>query len=171
MKVIANAIDKNVKISLWESTKIVIANLFLAGITPSTAGGEPVRVYLLYKDGMTFGCATAAVLGERFIDAIFILIMVPIGLFIFKDIKDLGFISIGLTVGVIVFILLLIIFIYIIIRPKKVKSFLFYLNKKFRRFSKSKDSENKVITRINSFVDDFHGSMYSLSVVIKNLCF
>jgi len=47
MKVVANAIDKNVKISLWESTKIVIANLFLADITPSAAGGEPVRIYLL----------------------------------------------------------------------------------------------------------------------------
>ncbi|MCJ7572136.1 MAG: flippase-like domain-containing protein [Candidatus Thermoplasmatota archaeon] len=163
MKVVANAIDKNVKISLWESTKIVIANLFLAGITPSAAGGEPVRAYLLYKDGMTFGSATAAVLGERFIDAIFILIMIPIGLFIFKDIKDLGFISVGLTVGVVVFVLLIILFIYIIIRPNKVKSFLFFLSKKFTRFSKSKYSENKGIKRINSFVDDFHSSMYSLS--------
>jgi uncharacterized protein (TIRG00374 family) len=112
---------------------------------------------------MTFGGATAAVLGERFIDAIFILIMVPIGFFIYRDIKDLGFISVGLTVGVIVFILLIILFIYIIIRPKKVKSFLFYFSKKFRRFSKSKDGESKIITRVNSFVDDFHSSMYSLA--------
>jgi glycosyltransferase 2 family protein len=163
MKIVANAIDKNVKISLWESTKIVIANLFLADITPSAAGGEPIRIYLLYKDGMTFGGATGAILGERFIDAIFMLIMVPIGIFIYKDIKDLGFISLGLTVGVVVFILLIILFIYIIIRPNSVKSFLFYLSKKLSRFSKSKDDGNKAINRINSFVDDFHSSMYSLS--------
>jgi uncharacterized protein (TIRG00374 family) len=163
IKIIANAIDKNVKINLWKSTKIVIANLFLAGITPSAAGGEPVRVYLLYKEGMTFGCATATILGERLIDAFFILIMVPIGLFIFKDIRDLGLISVGLTFGVIIFILLILLFIYLIVKPKKVKSVLFYLSKKFSRFSKSKDSESKILTRINSYVDDFHRSMYSLS--------
>ena len=39
LKVLSNASDDTVKIGLWESTKIVIANLFLAGITPSMAGG------------------------------------------------------------------------------------------------------------------------------------
>ena len=47
LKVLSNAIDKNVNIGLWGSTKIVIANLFLACITPSMAGGEPVRIHLL----------------------------------------------------------------------------------------------------------------------------
>ena len=74
LKVLSNAIDKNVKIGLWESTKIVIANLFLASITPSMAGGEPVRIHLLNKDGMSVGGSTAAVLGERLLDASFILI-------------------------------------------------------------------------------------------------
>ena len=63
LKVLANAINPDVKISLWKSTKIVIANLFLAGITPSMAGGEPVRIYLLNKEGMSVGESTAAVLG------------------------------------------------------------------------------------------------------------
>jgi uncharacterized protein (TIRG00374 family) len=44
LKILSNAIDPNVHISLWESTKIVIANKFLAGITPSAAGGEPIRI-------------------------------------------------------------------------------------------------------------------------------
>jgi uncharacterized protein (TIRG00374 family) len=57
LKILSNAIDKNVNISLWESTKIVIANLFLANITPSMAGGEPVRIYLLNKDGLSIGGA------------------------------------------------------------------------------------------------------------------
>jgi uncharacterized protein (TIRG00374 family) len=163
MMVLANAMDKNVKIGLLESTKIVIANLFLACITPSMAGGEPVRIYLLNKDGMTFGCATAAVLGERFIDAIFILIMVPIALFIFKDIKNLGIVSLGLTIGVIVFILLVVLFIYATVKPDKTKAFLIYISQKFRRFSKKKETESRVIKRINREVDNFHSSMYCFS--------
>ena len=170
MKVLANAMDKNVKISLWESTKIVIANLFLACITPSMAGGEPVRIYLLNKDGLSFGCSTAAVLGERLIDAIFILIMIPIALFIFKDIKNLGIISIGLTIGVIVFIIFVIMFIYSIIKPDKTKAFLIYLSKKFRRFFK-KESESKIVQRINYEVDEFHKSMYCFSNQNKKLLF
>ena len=163
LKILANMIDKNVKIGLFKSTKIVIANLFLACITPSMAGGEPVRIHLLNKDGMSLGCATAAVLGERLIDAIFILIVVPIALFIFKDVRDLGFISLGLTIGIIVFLLLLILFIYAIVRPDKTKSLLIFLNKKFRRFSKKKESESKIIRKINREVDNFHKSMYCFS--------
>ena len=170
MKVLANAMDKNVKITLWESTKIVIANLFLACITPSMAGGEPVRIYLLNKDGMSFGCSTAVVLGERLIDAVFILIMVPIALFIFKDIKSLGIISIGLTIGVIIFIIFVILFIYSIIKPDKTKAFLIYLSKKFRRFFK-KESESKIVHRINYEVDEFHKSMYCFSNQNKKLLF
>jgi len=163
LKVLANTMDKSVKISWLESTRIVIANLFLACITPSMAGGEPVRIHLLNKDGMSIGCATAAVLGERLMDAIFILILVPIALFIFREVRDLGFISLGLTIGVIFFILLLIFFIYAIIRPEKTKSFLIGINKKFSRFSKKKDIGKKIVERINCEVDNFHNSMYSFS--------
>lgn len=81
IKVLSKAIDPKVHISLWEATKIVIANQFLAGITPSVAGGEPVRIYLLNKDGLSTGGATATVLGERLIDAVFILVIVPFGFF------------------------------------------------------------------------------------------
>jgi len=163
LKILANMMDKKVKIGLVESTKIVIANFFLASITPSMAGGEPVRIHLLNKNGMSLGCATAAVLGERLMDAIFILILVPIALFIFKGIRDLGFISLGLTIGVIVFILLLVIFIYAIIRPDKTKALLISLSKFFNRFLRKKESGKKLIQKINHEVDNFHESMYRFS--------
>ncbi len=159
LKILSNAMNKNVKISLLESTKIVIANLFLAGITPSMAGGEPVRIHLLNKDGLSLGCSTAVVLGERLLDAIFILTVVPIAVFIFKDEPGIQFLSIGLWLGVIVFIFLLIVFIYSILKPEKTKAFLIYIGKKLSRFSKKKDTENKFISRINREVDNFHNSM------------
>jgi hypothetical protein len=163
IKILANMMDNKIKISLIESTKIVIANFFLASITPSMAGGEPVRIHLLNNNGLSLGCATATVLGERLMDAIFILVLVPIALFIFKDVRDLGFISLGLTIGVIVFILLLIVFIYAIIKPDKTKAFLISISKIFSRFSKKKESGKKIILRINQEVDNFHDSMYRFS--------
>jgi len=159
IKVLSNAIDNNIKVGLWKSTKIVIANLFLAGITPSMAGGEPVRIHLLNKDGMSFGCATAAVLGERLLDAIFILILVPIAVFIFKNKPGVQFLSAGLWIGVFVFILLLLFFLYALIKPERIKAFLIKINKKLSRFTKKKESQSKVIVRINKEVDNFHMSM------------
>jgi len=159
LKILSNAIDKNVNISLWESTKIVIANLFLANITPSMAGGEPVRIYLLNKDGLSIGGATASVLGERLLDATFLLLCVPFALFVFGKYIDTGPLRIGLTIAIVIFILAVIAFAYALKNPKKTKSFLIFLSNKFSRFSRKKDSENTIIDRINSEVDNFHDSM------------
>jgi len=156
LKVIANKLEKNVNINLKESTKIVITNMFLANITPSMAGGEPVRIYLLNKNGMSMGSATAAVVGERLIDAMFVLILVPISFLIFRQVADIGFLNVALLIGVFVFVLFLIIFLYAISKPEKTKKFLIWLNKKLRRFSKKKGSEISVIKRINREVDNFH---------------
>jgi len=161
LMVISKAIDKNLKIGLWESTKIVIANLFLAGITPSMAGGEPVRIHLLNKDGMNLGGATASVLGERLLDALFILVSVPFAFFIFKDKVDIRWLNIGLTIGIFVFIIGIIIFIWIIKNPKRIKGFLIWLDGKLRKLSKKpkKDEKKSIVNRINVEVDNFHNSM------------
>ena len=108
---------------------------------------------------MSFGGATAAVLGERLLDAIFILTLVPIAVFIFKDKPGVQFLSTGLWIGVFVFILLLLFFLYAIIKPEKIKAFIIKINKKLSRFTKNKESQGKVIARINKEVDNFHISM------------
>ena len=160
--VLSNAIDKNVKIGLWESTKIVIANLFLAGITPSMAGGEPVRIYLLNKDGMSLGGATASVLGERLIDAIFILTCIPFGLFVFKDRIDNKILNFGLLIGIMVFVIFVVLFLYAIKYPDKVKSFLTFLDLKIARLFKKKEHA-KITDKISREVDNFHNSMVFFS--------
>jgi len=166
MRILANTMEKRLKLSLWGSTQIVIANMFLACITPSMAGGEPVRIYLLNKEGMPFGCATAAVLGERLLDAVFVLIMVPFAFFVIQGlpgIQQIPFISTALLIGVIVFILFLALFIYAILKPDKTKKILIYINKKLSRFSKKKESTSKAINRISKEVDNFSKSMFSFA--------
>lgn len=159
LKVLSNAIDKNVKISLMESTKIVIANLFLSSITPSMAGGEPVRIYLLNKDGMSIGSSTAVVLGERLIDAIFMIVTVPIAFFIYKDLIENDYLSLGLVIAMLIFIIGILIFIYAIKFPDKTKGFLIYINNKLSKFSKNKQGSKKIVKKISHEVDNFHNSM------------
>ncbi|MFH0966362.1 MAG: flippase-like domain-containing protein [Methanobacteriota archaeon] len=63
----------------------VIANLLVAAITPSSAGGEPVRIHELFKSGVNVGDATAVVITERFLDAIILVIMAILGLLLMWD--------------------------------------------------------------------------------------
>lgn len=50
---------------------LVCANLLLAAMTPSQAGGEPVRIHELYRAHVKLGDATAIVIMERVLDGIF----------------------------------------------------------------------------------------------------
>ncbi|MDY6865938.1 MAG: lysylphosphatidylglycerol synthase transmembrane domain-containing protein, partial [Halobacteriota archaeon] len=63
IKVISEGIGD--RISLRECTTILMSSLFAAAITPSKAGGEPVRIILMSRDRMSVGDATAVILGER----------------------------------------------------------------------------------------------------------
>ena len=158
LKVLSSRIEKNFKISLWESTKIIIANLFLAGITPSMAGGEPVRIYLLKKDGLSVGASTASVLGERLLDAIFIIFCVPFGFFVFRNNIQVGYIQIGLSIGIFLFLLIILLFILTMKYPDKVKSLLIKISKKIDKIRKIK-TKDKILDRINLEVDNFHKCM------------
>jgi len=158
LKILSNAIDDSFNISLWESTKIVIANLFLANITPSMAGGEPVRIYLLNKDGLNLGGATAAVLGERLLDAVFILIMIPFALFIFGGYITNFYFQIGLSIAIIIFLVFIGVFAYALKYPIRTKYFLVKIAKKIQKITK-KETSQYFIERISLEVDNFHNSM------------
>lgn len=162
LKTLSNAIDKNVKISLKESTEIIMANLFLANITPSMAGGEPVRIYLLNKNGLSIGDATAAVLSERLLDAVFLLMCFPFAFIILSSRLETGPLKIGLAIAFLVFISLLAAFAYAIKYPEKMKRFLIWINKKTSKFSKKKERESKTVAKINREVNNFHNSMVFL---------
>lgn len=64
----------------------VVANLLMAAITPSSAGGEPVRIHELYKSGMKVGDATAVVITERFLDAIILVVLAVSALLLMWDV-------------------------------------------------------------------------------------
>jgi uncharacterized protein (TIRG00374 family) len=59
------------EISFRFSLKSTLASNLLAAVTPSSAGGEPLRIKILADDGMSYGSATAVAVGERVMDSIF----------------------------------------------------------------------------------------------------
>ncbi len=67
----------NADIPLKYSLEISIASTFLAAITPSSAGGEPLRIKML-SEKIPLGSATAVVLAERILDAIFFVVALAV---------------------------------------------------------------------------------------------
>lgn len=67
LKVLAGAMGG--KISLWDSIKISVMGSFMAGVTPFDTGGEPLKIYFLYRSGLSVGEASAAVALSAFLHA------------------------------------------------------------------------------------------------------
>ncbi len=63
------------QVSFRHCLNLVLANLFVAAITPSQAGGEPVRIHQLYRAQVPLGDATAIVIMERVFDAVILTAM------------------------------------------------------------------------------------------------
>lgn len=138
------------EISLSGGISTVLPSLFAACITPSNAGGEPVRIYLLNKKGFSVGDATAVVVGERILDLIFFMIAVPISLLLFGKMIENDIMTTVLAGIGFLFIIGFLTILYGMIKPERVK-------KVFRRFVKSERTINKINTEIDHFHDGLWG--------------
>ncbi len=133
------------EISFVEAFKVVLGNLFMACITPSQAGGEPVRIGMLNQKGISIGDATAIVLGERCLDALVLGIAAPVSLFIFRHIlKDYIAISTVFVCAGILFTLTFGIAVYGVVKPEAIK-------RQIKRFIKHEGRADLAITEIDNF--------------------
>lgn len=109
----------------------VLASNFVAAITPSSAGGEPVRAKVLVDSGMGVGEATASIMVERFLDAIFF------SFFLLVMLSLSGFaVGLGLKIGVVftTLLLLLMVFLYELFKyPERVERFLKFIEKRVKK--------------------------------------
>lgn len=149
MKIMSKALGYN--ISFISSLEIVASNLFVAAITPSMAGGEPVRIYGLRHRGMPYGNATAVVLGERILDALLILLAIPIALYIFKDFlpKKYEIIFMATAIGFFISIILLI---YAMCYPESIKKIFRKIGKKISKIINPRKSQK---------IENFHKSLWT----------
>jgi len=124
-----------------------LASGFLAAITPSSAGGEPLRVKMLTDRGMSVGESSAIVLAERLLDAIFFISAIPLMIFISDFTTKFGIYS-GLIFTA--FFLLFLAFLYFSFKdPENVEKIAIRLASLSKRLVGKKKSERitTVITR------------------------
>lgn len=149
------------KIPLSYAFEITLASGFLAAITPSSAGGEPLRVKMLYDAGVGAGESTAVVLVERILDAIFFSIALPIFVILTGFSMKLGM-EIGGLFALSLFLFL--VFLWVLLkRPERIDTFSIKLEKIVARFSK-KRSEGFA----EKLKDEMIGFRDALLILAKN---
>jgi len=149
------------RISSIKVIEIIVSSTFVAAITPSSAGGELLRVPLLNKNGIPLGRATAIVVGERLLDALFIFFCLPFALFILGDMLlnyefDAAFVIANSLVFVIIFF-----FIYGVWKPEKVKHIIHRLAGKLAPLlgKRTDDTLFHLTEQIDREIDHFHDSV------------
>jgi len=132
----------NAKVEFKYALEMTLASNFLAAITPSSAGGEPLRVKMLTDKGVSVGSASAIVLAERLLDAIFFIVALPVFILIS------GFSTrFGIEVGAVffIFLALFIVFLYFIFKdPKNVDKIANKVYKILQRFIKEKKADKAI---------------------------
>ena len=93
----------NEKVSFKDSLKYAVVGFFFSAITPAATGGQPVQIYYMHKDNITYTNATVVILVQSFA---YLLCMLLLGIFgyiyNFNYITSLGFFEYFFFIGVIV---------------------------------------------------------------------
>jgi uncharacterized protein (TIRG00374 family) len=154
------------KVGLFRSFEIVVSGTFVAALTPSSIGGEPLRIHLLSQDKMPIGKATAVILGERILDAILMLLAAPFSLYLFHGLLSDSNLNIVIILGGLLSVASLAFVIYALLRPRYVKLAINNLvGWMIKRFSGKKmgDKLYKLSESIDREIDEFHESIYLFS--------
>ncbi|HMK15588.1 MAG TPA: flippase-like domain-containing protein, partial [Methanomicrobiales archaeon] len=158
IKVMAKSLGHRVKFTYC--LNLVMVNLLAGAITPSQAGGEPVRIHLLYRDNVPLGDATALVVVERVLDAIVLGVAAIAAFFILgKMVED---IPPGLSIFILFAWVIMVIFIGAFIlsvrNPDLLKRFFRRVSRLFVKRWDLKRMERFIVS-IDREVDNFHDSM------------
>ncbi len=148
------------RVGFFYSLNLVFANLLVASLTPSQAGGEPVRIHELYKKGVKIGDATAIVITERILDGIVLglggaFFMLVLG----SEWQRVGSVfSYFLYASWILITAIMVIFIYSVRKPQVLKDLIQKATGWFTRKWESKRVEH-LVENIDREVDNFHSTL------------
>jgi hypothetical protein len=145
------------RIGFFYSLNLVFANLLLAAITPSQAGGEPVRIHELYRADVPLGDATAIVIMERVLDGIVLAFLAAFAMIVLADLwKSLGVISQVMVLITWIFVIGCLLLFYLAIkRPDNVKNVVNYIAGFFTRGWEITKVE-ELIMRADKEIDNFN---------------
>lgn len=154
----------NYQIRFIRCVEIVTASTFAASITPSSIGGEPVRIELLHQSDLPIGRASAIILGERFMDALLILSSAPFALYMLRHVFSDSNLDLVFIIGEFILLSALVLTLYGIFRPVHLKRITHFMAIKISRLfgKKRQDQTFYILKQVDSELDNFHESLRML---------
>lgn len=152
-------------INIKDATEIVTSSMFIAAITPAAVAGEPLRVHLLNRRSIPLGKATAVILGERLMDALLILSLAPLSLYVMRGVlASSGVdarIDAALMIGEIVLLCLFSILIYGLWKPKQTRKVMYFLVHRFAPLigKKKEMMLPNILERVDTELEHLHDSV------------
>jgi glycosyltransferase 2 family protein len=158
-RVLCNALGY--RVNYFKIVEMIISSVFAAAITPSSAGGEPVRMHMLHRNNIPLGKATAIIVGERLLDAFLIFASLPFALYIMRDLLSNSKLNAALLTANLLAFMVLIFFIYGLWKPEKVKNITHKITARFAHvLGKRTDiSISHFTEKIDTEIDLFHESI------------
>lgn len=89
------------EVTFKNSLKYAIVGFFFSAITPAATGGQPVQIYYMHKDNVSYINATIAILIQSFAYLLMMIIMGIVGYIVnFKYVSSLGFFEYFFFIGI-----------------------------------------------------------------------
>jgi len=143
--------------------KIILTGSFLSAVTPTGMGGFPVQLYIMDKEGISFGKGTLVLLLRWIFSAILIVTMLPFLLPIFSKQSDVIYIRVFLKYSIVIYIVLIVFFAFVMIRPNVLKRFLYRISLRHGRRKRI----TKWIYRGFKEIEEMREEFWSFSITKK----
>lgn len=147
------------KVPYLHSLNMVCAGQLVAAITPSSIGGEPVRIHELYKAKMPVADATAVVIIERLLEAVLMVLGVIFAIALFSIVYSNGEIPEGLIFaawgGTALFTGILVLLVLVMRKPALIKRLAIKIGGLFMK-KMMPETVEKVTRQILEGVDQFY---------------
>ncbi len=157
----------NHSLSFSYAFEMTLASMFLAAITPSSAGGEPLRIKMLSDKGVNVGSAAAAVLAERVLDSIFFATALPVLILVSGFATKFGMEVTIIFATLLTFFLLLLY--HLFRKPERVDKLTEYIYRLFKKVSEEKAHNLQDYIRRELFA--FRDASIQLSTISKKSLF
>lgn len=159
-QILINGIE-GIELSLIESLQIHLSYYFASSITPSSAGGEPLEIYLLSKKNIKVGQATAVSLFRYVINTLTFAIASPIILYFYSYLFPQNIIKNLVRYSALLFLAIVGAFIFALYKPKPIIRTLSYILIRLRRIPFLKKIHPfRILRTVNKTVKDFHNTLW-----------
>lgn len=159
-KILIKGIE-GVKLSTIEALQIHLSYYFASSITPSSAGGEPLEIYLLSKKNIKVGQATALSLFRYVINTLTFAIASPIIIYFYSYLFPQNIIKRLVQYSALLFLTIVGIFIFALYKPRPIIRMLSYILIKLRKIPLLKKIHPfKILRLVNKTVKDFHNTLW-----------